>query len=155
MIDDLTDDQLVCRHGPEAPSIAFHLWHLARYADSLPAKIGAAGGGLWEKEELPSRWGFAQASLGVEKSGTGMAGGESNEPPWPPKLVLLDYARRAFAVADAVVGAVDEDWFTRTSQQPDRTVGAVIMISLTHDSRHLGMIEAIRGVIGVTGTATI
>ena len=155
LADDLTDDQLKRRHGAESPSIAFHLWHLARYADAIPAKIGAPGGGLWEEEDMSGRWGFTQASLGVEESGTGMVDDELNEQPWPTRRVLLDYAQRAFAAADAAVGSVDEDRFGRTSTRPDRTVGTVIMINLTHDSRHLGMVEAIRGVIGVTGTATV
>ena len=69
--------------------------------------------------------------------------------------MLFDYARRAFGTADVAVAAVAEDGRGRASQRPDRIVGTVIMISLTHNSRHLGMIEALRGAMGLKGSATV
>jgi hypothetical protein len=37
----------------------------------------------------------------------------------------------------------------------DTTIGDVILNHLSHADRHLGMIEALRGVLGERGTATV
>jgi hypothetical protein len=69
---DLTDEQLKRRPAqvpPEiAPSIAWHLWHIARWADlvqaSIPGMTGelgrrlGPGAQIWESEDLAARWGF-------------------------------------------------------------------------------------------------
>ena len=35
------------------------------------------------------------------------------------------------------------------------SIGTVVMSHLTHANRHLGMIEALKGMLGVRGTATL
>ena len=39
IVDDLSEPQLIWRPGPHAPSIGFHLWHMARWADRLQATL--------------------------------------------------------------------------------------------------------------------
>ena len=115
---DLSDEQLRRRPADVAPSvspsIAWHLWHIARWADFLQASLpGMApelerrlgpGRQVWEVEGLAARWGLAAAAgyrgtgmgLGDEESArlrlpdrassSNMAAGPSPGPtaPWPP-----------------------------------------------------------------------
>ncbi len=79
--------------------------------------------------------------------------------PLPPKPVLLAYARRAFALAEQAVDAVDDPLFrapdtTATAVGRAATVGDAILAHLVHDNRHLGEIECLRGLQGLSGTAT-
>ena len=76
----------------------------------------------------------------------------------PPKLILVEYARQAFSAADRAFGAIDDqllqergtDIYGRVS-----SVGYVLLVHLSHASRHLGTIEGLRGVQGLRGTATV
>ena len=45
---DLHEEYLRWQPSPKAPSIAFHIWHLARYADRLQETINGAGSQLWD-----------------------------------------------------------------------------------------------------------
>ena len=154
LVEDLTDEQL--RHQPNrhTPPIAFHLWHLGRYADSLPDQIGLEGGMVWQAEDLAKQWAFGPDSLGVYESGTGMESDVPGTLPWPAKDTLVDYARRAFEASDEAVGLLDEASFSQPAKWGGRSVGTALMTNLEHDNRHLGMIEGMRGVLGIEGTAT-
>lgn len=160
LAEDLRQEQLVWRPGPKAPSIGFHLWHMARWADHLQAFLNNASQQIWEAQGLAQRWGFTQRALGHMDTGMGMDDDASASLPLPGKDALLDYARRAFAAADAAVEQVGVRRFDapredpRTSWADAPTIGAVIIGNLAHDNRHLGMIEALRGVQGLRGTAT-
>ena len=62
------------------------------------------------------------------------------------------------AETDRVLAEVDDEAFGRVvagwNGQP-MAIGLLVADSLEHLSRHLGMIEALKGVQGVAGTATI
>ena len=78
----------------------------------------------------------------------------------PGKDVLLEYARKAFAKADQVVGSMTDEDFHRTVQDrleaegKEAEIGDAVLSWLKHDNRHLGMIECMLGVQGLHGTAT-
>lgn len=153
-VEDLSDDQLAYRPNPTTPPIVFHLWHLARYADSLPDQIGLEGGMVWQAEGLAAAWGFDPDALGIYESGTGMGLETPGALPWPSKDALLGYCRRAFEVADEAVGTLDDAGFQRSAKWGGRSAGEAIVTNLEHDNRHLGMIEGMRGVLGLAGSAT-
>lgn len=174
LADRLTEDQLSWRPAPTAHSIAFHLWHMARWADHLQASIPgmtpalsrklAPGRQLWEAEALPTRWGFDTAGLGVAETGMTMSDDIAATLPLPAKEILLDYMRRAFTAADQAVQAIDEEDFAAAEQpQPitagiwaeGSTVADAIFTHLCHENRHLGMIEGLLGQQIGSGTATI
>jgi hypothetical protein len=165
--DRLDDERLAWRPGLQAPSAAFHLWHLARFADRLQARLPGLtpalrerlgpGQEAWEAEGLATRWGLGEG-LGYGNTGMQLADAMSAALTLPGKDVLLDYARRTFARADRAVSSVEE------SQMPlpckgltdnETVVGDVLLGYLAHVGRHLGMIEALAGVQGVRGTATV
>ena len=74
----LTDEQLHWRPTQDGLSIAFHVWHLARWADHIQATLPgmtselgrrlAPGVQIWEAEGLATQWGFELNSVAREIS---------------------------------------------------------------------------------------
>ena len=164
---DLTDAQFAWQENPHAPSIRFHLWHIARWADlvqahlpgmsaALVARLGP-GQELWAHEGLAAAWGLDTRDLGFLATGMSLTDDAAMALPLPGKAALLDYAARTFAAADSAVAAVDDALFVAAGRDLlDRqsSVGGAILNHLLHVGRHLGMIEAICGFQGLHGTAT-
>ena len=77
----------------------------------------------------------------------------------PGKELLLDYARRTFAVAECAVEGITDGGFYKIYEVfheenwRDGHIGPIISTWMTHDNRHLGMIECLVGVQGVHGSA--
>ncbi|MBI3537887.1 MAG: hypothetical protein HY070_10050 [Chloroflexi bacterium] len=131
----------------------------ARIPGTTPELLQRLGAGreLWESEGLTKQWGLTTA-LGFGNTGMELGDDMSASLVLPSKVVLLDYAQRAFAAADRAVSKVEDQHFmVRCIDLYDKetTIGQVITGHLGHMSRHLGMIEALCGVQGERGTATI
>lgn len=173
-VNELAEDQMRWR-PPRSNSIAFNLWHIARWADHMQSVVGSLTPGLrerlgpsdeiWRREALSAKWGFPSGGLGSAETGMGMDEDASAELPLPPKDDLVAYASGAFEAADRSVHAVRDDDLARAAEfDPARipwasskdygTVAGWILGGIRHDSRHLGMIEALKGAIGMRGTAT-
>ena len=156
--EDLSDEQLNWRALATVPSIGFHVWHMARYADSFQQLVAGSGDQIWEKERLAEQWGLITIALGEEETGTGMGDEMSADLRLPAKNVLLAYVRKTFDAATQAVGLIDEEIFQKLTKAAGheglQTMGLVLTSAVTHDNRHLGMIEALRGVQGLRGTAT-
>ena len=166
-VGDRDDEQLRERVAPTAPSIGFHLWHVARWADRVqaalpsmhPDLVGALGLAeqLWLSGGLARAWGFPLA-VAADVTGMGLDDDVSASLPLPAKSVLLEYATRTFAAADraAAAAATEEIFAAPCTDLYGRTnpIGSVVIGHLSHAGRHLGMIEALRGLSG-RGTATI
>jgi len=69
LVDGLTDAQIVWTPNETTPSIGFHVWHLARWADYLQEMINGRGSQLWETEGLAARWDMETESLGYAQTG--------------------------------------------------------------------------------------
>src|SRR5688572_29441011 len=168
LAESLDDDQLRWRPEHYRTSIGFHLWHLARESDYLKAAMNqhyAEFGPdfdepleIWKAEGLGAKWSFP-AGLGETEVGTGISDETAASLPIPPKAELLDYLRRAYAAIEGYVALLD-------SRYPD--VGAAseelrpklerirrnLMVFVLHDARHLGMMEALKGLQTGFGSAT-
>lgn len=177
-VEDLSEEQLAWQPPFGTHSIAWNLWHLARWADHLQESVSrmtpelASRLGptqqLWEADGLAERWGWTALSLGFEQTGTHMEAGSAAQLPLPRKDVLLEYVRRAFATADRAVGAIDDQQLYQADEtsaqfnaayhgepaQAEGRVGDAVLTHLAHDNRHLGEIEALRGQQGLNGSAT-
>ncbi|MGH2404726.1 MAG: DinB family protein [bacterium] len=167
IVEQLEDDQFRAPPGPSLPSIGFHVWHVARWADllqsrmtsvtaDLPDRLGQ-GEDIWMRDGLAGAWGFPAGSLGEMESGMGMDEDVSVSLPLPPKEVLLAYARDVFAAVDRALAAADGrfeeaciDLYGRAN-----SVAGMVLSHVRHGNRHLGMIEALRGVYGQRGTAAV
>lgn len=151
-----TDDDLSWHPGPTSPSIAFHLWHTARWADRWAETVGGAPQ-RWVREGLTAKWGF-QGALGAGDSGMLLPDDEAADLPFPRRDQLTTYLRGTYNDLEQAVGALDDDSLLALQ---DDLLGkqAPLADSLTrhlaHANRHLGMIEALRGLRGAHGTATV
>jgi len=178
---ELTGEQLARRLTPTATPAGWHLWHIARWADCLQAShpnrrfsSGVAwdrSRQIWNADKLASGWGLRPERLGILETGAGMADDDAAVIPRVGKEALIDYARRAFhaaddaavelaAVADADRNSIQEYTIDRQQREVASAAGARVPVvadltfHLTHANRHLGMIEALRGVLDLRGTAT-
>jgi hypothetical protein len=90
LIVNLTDEQIGWTPNETTPSVGFHVWHLARWADYLQEMINGRGSQLWEKEELAARWDMETASLGYAQTGMSMDDKAAMTLQIPKKEMLLD-----------------------------------------------------------------
>lgn len=159
LVDGLTEAQLAWRPNATTPSVGFHVWHLARWADYLQEVINGRGRQLWDLEALAARWNLETQSLGYAQTGMEMDAPSAAALRLPEKRLLLDYARRAFAAAQQAVAQIgDDEFFTvyecfHGETWHDGQIGPILITWMTHDNRHLGMIECLIGVLGRSGSA--
>jgi hypothetical protein len=158
----LTDDQLIYQAAPGTLTIAFFLWHLARWADHLQAAIPGmtptlsqrlpAGQQIWEVHDLAAAWGFQTQTTGYAETGMHMDEAAAANLRFPPKEILLGYVRQAFQAAEQAVRAIDETQFAAPEQPQPMTegiwseggsVGSAIFSHLLHDCQHYGMMESL------------
>ena len=155
----LTHEQMGWTPNATTPSVGFHVWHLARWADYLQEIINGRGSQLWEKEGLAARWDMETAGLGYAQTGMSMDDQTAVTLRLPGKDLLLDYARRAFAAAQQAVERIGDQAFydiyetLHEENWRDGHIGPIISTWMTHDNRHLGMIECLVGVQGIHGSA--
>jgi hypothetical protein len=157
-----SEEQLGWQLGLTTPSIGFHLWHIARWSDrnqALLANLGtdAAGTEIWVAEGLAEKWGLAPESLGAGETGLGMSDEAAMDFDLPAKGELLDYVQRTLGLLDQRYAAVDDALLSAELADANgrsSAVASMLLSHLTHASRHLGMVEALRGVQGVRGTAS-
>jgi uncharacterized damage-inducible protein DinB len=161
-----TDDGAFAKSmGERVHSVAWQVWHITRWDDRFaeimlektPGLAGKFGRGqIWTAESLAERWGLPVGQMGRRDTGTEMDDKSADALQLPEKSVLVDYARRVFARLQAVLKAMpDDSLFDVMPDDPDGDSYADnIVIYLDHVQRHLGMIEALRGLQGTTGSAT-
>ncbi len=164
---DLTEAQFAHRPGLRAPSVRFHVWHVSRWSDNvqhwlpkftpeLRRRLGDRPQ-LWDRDGLAAAWGLGGRALGGDGTGMGLSDDDAAALPLPPRDTVLAYARSSFSAIEDALRSVDaaqydvlcKDWAGR-----ETTVAGAVVHHLIHINRHLGMVEALRGVMGARGTAT-
>src|SRR5262245_40324914 len=91
--DKLSDEQLHWRLSADSHSIAFHVWHVARWADHFQAAAPRMtvelqrrlepGEQIWQAEGLAARWGFDSPQLGFAATGMQMDDAVAVHLPFP------------------------------------------------------------------------
>jgi hypothetical protein len=160
------DSQFAKSMGTRVHSVAWQVWHIARWDDryaevlvektpELASRFGPPEQ-IWAAESLAKRWGLPIGHMGRRDTGTEMDDESADALRLPDKGLVIDYARRVFARLQSVLDALpDSRIFTPIPGDPDNdTYAHNTMIYLDHVQRHLGMIEALRGLQGTAGTAT-
>ena len=147
--------------GPSLHSVAWQLWHCARWDDVLAAHINRDMGRepqaqVWDRESIAQRWSLIPGSMGRRDAGTDLADEEAEKIKFPAQGDVIDYARRAFTfVEDAIAAIPDHLLLEAAKDDPDGDTNLDnVIIYLEHLSRHLGMIESIRGLQGLAGSST-
>ena len=180
----LTEDELCQRFGPSAPPIGWHLWHIARWADRVQASLPKVdeqtddqpnpNRGIWEQEQLVEQWDLDPATLGTLQEGSGMDFEIASVlPRHIGKEKLLAYVQHVFTATDAAVAALSPEQFSESRSSvmeyaydttsgkiwaapgAQTTLAADLIFHVSHANRHLGMMEALSGLLDKKGTATV
>lgn len=149
-----TDEDLTWRPGPTSLPIAFHLWHCGRWADSWAEAVGG-NAQRWQREDLTTKWGFTATRAGAIPEW--WPDEEAATLPFPGRDQLATYLRGAFSDLEQAIGSLDDETILREADNLHGEAAPLedsIIRHLSHISRHLGMIEALRGLRGGHGTAT-
>ena len=165
--ENLNEDQLHWRPRGYSTSIGFHLWHLARESDFLKAiilgrtpQLGEGFGEakeIWEKESLAQKWGFPTELNATV--GTGLSDEVAATLPIPQKDELMDYLRRSYEALEQFVELLDERYpnFENMNEELKKKLQNIrlnLLVFLSHDCRHLGMMECLKGLQTGFGSAT-
>lgn len=164
---ELEEEQLHWRPRGYSTSIGFHLWHLARESDFLKAiilertpQIGSDFGEpveIWARENLAQKWGFPTDMNATV--GTGLSDEIASTLPIPPKNELIDYLKRSYDAIEEFIQLLDERYPTFDGLDEDFTrklqnIRLNLLVFLSHDCRHLGMMECLKGLQTGFGSAT-
>ncbi|NQW20809.1 MAG: DinB family protein [Chloroflexi bacterium] len=161
-IDALTEEEVSKWIAPTAPSCKWHLWHMARWADYvqslLSGVVDVKTPELWEFAGVVDEWGFTGVNLGMWGAGSGLGNESGHSLPLPSVAKVRSYAQEAFDLLEKRVGKLEDasfnaaftDWHDNETNVGDAMVGYI-----AHANRHLGMLEALTGILGKEGTATV
>ena len=161
-IDALTDEEASKWPTTTAPSCKWHLWHMARWADYVQSLLSSVVADktpeLWELTGVADKWGFDGVDLGMWGAGSGLGNESGQSLPLPGVKRVRAYAKEAFKLLEQRVGMLADttfdapftDWHNVETSTGDAMVGY-----LAHANRHLGMMEAISGVLGKDGSVTV
>ncbi len=167
LADDLNDEQLNWKPEGYSTSIGFHLWHLARESDYLKAAIlhhnpqfvpeFGDGKEIWEKESLAQKWGFPEGLR--ETVGTGLSDEDAANLPIPKKDELLGYLRNSYEAIEQFIESIDTSYagFENVDEELRKKIEMIrlnLLVFLSHDCRHLGMMECLKGLQTGFGSAT-
>jgi len=167
LADDLSDEQLNWKPEGYSTSIGFHLWHLGREADFLrsalvhhyPQVVTGFDGSkeIWETECLAKKWGFPEGLH--ETVGTGLSDEVAATLPIPKKDELLGYLRSSYEAIECFIETLDTEYqtFEDIDEELKKKVQGIrlnLLVFLTHDCRHLGMMECLKGLQTGFGSAT-
>ena len=163
----LTDEQLNWKPEGYSTSIGFHLWHLARESDYLKAAIFQHfpglelaledAGEIWSRNGLAKKWGFPVEAH--ETVGTGLSDEVAASLPIPQKDELLGYLRTSYDAIEEFVEQLDTKYadFDNLDEDLPKKIERIrlnLLVFLTHDCRHLGMMECLKGLQTGFGSAT-
>ena len=164
---ELNEEQLRWRPRGYSTSIGFHLWHLARESDFLKAiilertpQLGSDFGEpkeIWAVEKLAERWRFP-TDLNATV-GTGLSDEIAATLPIPPKDELVDYLQKSYEALETFIALLDERYPTFEGVEEDlqrklKNIRLNLLVFLSHDCRHLGMMECLKGLQTGFGSAT-
>jgi len=165
--EELTDEQLNWKPEGYSTSIGFHLWHLARESDYLKVAIlhyypglGLSlmdEGEIWSKENLAQKWGFPIEAH--ETVGTGLSDEVATRLPIPPKAELMNYLGHSYEALEQFIELLDTKYttFENLDEETTKKIQSArmnLLVFLTHDCRHLGMMECLKGLQTGFGSAT-
>ncbi|MFI5283874.1 MAG: DinB family protein [Candidatus Dormibacterales bacterium] len=157
---ELSPDQFAKTAGPSLHSVAWQLWHAARWDDVIGSFFHRAlaqepRSQVWDRESLVDRWSMGSESLGLRSTGTRMSDEAAEQMRFPSQDEVIRYAGLAFGYTERAVELIPDDrWLAVPSTDPDGdTYLDNVLIYLEHLSRHLGMIESIRGLQGPAGAS--
>ncbi len=112
---------------------------------------------IWAKEALAQKWGFPTELNATV--GTGLTDEVATTLPIPKKDELINYLRRSYEALEKFVELLDERYpvFDDADEELKKKLGNIrlnLLVFLSHDCRHLGMMECLKGLQTGFGSAT-
>ena len=175
----VSTEQFAQTFSDVAPPIGWHLWHMARFADRLQSKLAVITEGtqvpeIWYRDNIGASWHLLPEDLGVFVSGMGQGHAEPQATiTQVGQAAISAYASSVFAACDEAVKKLADTDFDKTyhglldygydaatgkvwaTAPKESTVGQDLIFHATHGSRHMGMMEALRGLLGTAGTLSV
>jgi uncharacterized damage-inducible protein DinB len=145
-VEDLDEDQLTHRPEPDANSIAWLLWHLARVQDDHVADVADVEQ-VWTAQGYADRFGlpFETGAIGY---------GQTSEEVGQVRAsadLLAAYLSAVHAQTVAFLETVGDDDLDRvvdTRWDPPVTLGARLVSVVNDDMQHVGQAAYVRGLLG-------
>ena len=154
----LSEEEFAWQPHPSATSVAFNVWHLARWADYVQWRMPETTPVLsqrleprqqvWRADNLATRWELDASRLGEMEAGNelGVAAAQIH---LPGRDIVLEYLRRCYTLEEETLTALDAREFqehrTVGAEWPEQPVGQWLMSHLVHEWEHLGMIRYVQG----------
>ncbi|QIG45175.1 DUF664 domain-containing protein [Nocardioides anomalus] len=144
-VDGLSEDQLAHRPTPDANSIAWLVWHLARVQDDHVADV-AGTEQVWTAQDFVSRFGLP---FEVGAIGYGMSSEEVGQVRASAELLTayLEAVHEATAAYLDGLSAEDLDRVVDERWDPPVTLGVRLISVLNDDTQHAGQAAYVRGLI--------
>ena len=166
LAESLTDEQILWKPDGYNNSIGFNLWHIARWSDNLIAEILQEFPGLdidlgdateiWEQESLAEKWGLPPV---LYPGGTGLSDEAVDGLIFPARDEMIAYLRKTFSRTEEFIEKFDTR-YAASEAIPDEAFHKTITdirwnlyYYLMHHCRHLGMMEALKGLLTGKGSA--
>ncbi|SFK54769.1 mycothiol transferase [Geodermatophilus ruber] len=143
-VEGLTPEQLTYRPAPNANSIAWLAWHLARVQDDHIAEV-AGTEQVWTAEGWYDRFGLP---FPPSATGYGFTSEQVAQVRVPSADLLLDYAAAVHArTAEFLRGLTDNDLDRVVDENwdPPVTLGVRLVSVLADDLQHVGQAAYVRG----------
>jgi uncharacterized damage-inducible protein DinB len=145
-VEDLSPDELTRRIGPDANTIAWLAWHLARVQDDHIADV-AGGAQVWTAEDWVGRFGLPFPD---DATGYGFTSEQVAQVRVPSADLLLEYAAAVHARTTEFLGGLsddDLDTIVDTRWDPPVTLGVRLVSVLSDDLQHVGQAAFLRGLL--------
>jgi hypothetical protein len=166
LADSLSDEQLNWKPEGYNNSIGFNLWHIARWSDNLIAEIlkeypnlGLEMGEakeIWEQDVLGEKWGLPPV---LYPGGTGLSDEVAQGLVFPAKVELTGYLRKTFSRTEEFIGKLEARFPVHEQIEEEEFQKVLLDVRwnlyyyLMHHCRHLGMMEALKGLLTGKGSA--
>ncbi|MBI4200602.1 MAG: DinB family protein [Chloroflexi bacterium] len=150
MVQDLRQEDLAWRPGPEANPVGFLLFHVFRSEDRYFHVWLSPAGEVWSREGWDRRWPMPQPPPDApDQWTTGFSWTPQHVGAWapPPREELLDYGQRVRKSALLVLGRLDLGLLPVPVRpdQPLRTRAYFLYQASHHEAQHQGQIDYISG----------
>ena len=145
-VEGLTPDELTHRIGPQANTIAWLAWHLARVQDDHIADVADVEQ-VWTADDWAARFGLP---FPPEATGYGFSSEEVAQVRVPSAELLLAYAAAVHdRTAQFLRSLSDDDLDTvvDTRWDPPVTLGVRLISVLSDDLQHVGQAALLRGLL--------
>lgn len=145
-VDGLTPDELTHRVGPQANTIAWLAWHLARVQDDHVADV-AGHEQVWTADDWVGRFGLP---FPAQATGYGFSSEQVGQVRVPSADLLIDYAAAVHdRTAQFLQGLSDDDLdaVVDTRWDPPVTLGVRLVSVLSDDLQHVGQAAFVRGML--------